>query len=335
LVFAVCAAGCRNLTAPTKLCVQEALLEDCRPAAEVEALLRDPRLEIRASRPTPSGRQNARILTLVAAQRRQPVRFRAKWRALSTAHGLNDPRKELATHGVQKLFLDERELVFPPTTGRCFELAAYRRAVTPDEQASLPGTECVYGTLSYWLEGAHAAREARLLGWLEAPGLFDEKLFYENSTYRRTIADVNLLSHLVDHGDTHSGQFLLTGFRHRPHVYVVDTTIAFSAYRNPTLLPRDDWSSIQVPALSARSVARLRGLSRQKVARLATIEQYEIRNGQLLPTAITRPASRADAGLRRVANVVQVGLTERELDSLWRRIQGVLARVDRGETRTF
>jgi hypothetical protein len=315
--------------------VDEALLEDCRPAAEVEALLRDPRLEIRASEPTPSGRQSARILTLVAAQRPEPVRFRAKWRALSTSHGLNDPRKEVAAHAVQKLFLDDRELVFPPTTGHCFELAGYRRAVSPEEQASLAGTACVYGTLSYWLEGAHATRDARLLGWLGARGLFDEKLFYDNATYRRTIADVNLLSHLVDHGDTHSGQFLLSGFRHRPHVYVVDTTIAFSAYRNPTLLPRDDWSSIQVPALSARSVARLRGLSRQTVARLATIEQYEIRNGRLVPSAMTPPALRADAGLRRVANVVQVGLTERELDRLWRRIQGVLASVDRGETRTF
>jgi hypothetical protein len=322
------------LTSPTVLC-QGGEARPCRSTAEVEAWLRHPELEILGAAGTPKGKQKARVLTLAVPGDRERIVFRAKWRADSTQHPLNDPRKELAAYVVQKLFLNAEQYVVPPAAGHCFPLAGYRTRVDATAQASFPRVECVFGILSYWLEDAQGIDDAADSERLDEDDLFDQRLFWKDPVYRRSLADVNLLAHVISHGDSHPAQFVITGDRYRPRVHVVDNTISFSDFRNPRLDREEDWSILHVPALSAESVARLRALRVADVRRLGVIERYEKRPGQLVHTDVPASGVPRDAGVRWVSGRLEVGLMPAELEELWRRIQGVLARVDSGEVRTF
>lgn len=337
--LATMACSCQapaRITPPTRLCVREAPNEPCRRPEDVEAMMRAPDLAILSSQETPAGRQRARILTVVAQTDQGPVRFRAKWRALSTSHGLNDPRKDLAAYAFQKLFLGPEEYVVPPTVGHCFDITDYRIRMNPKERASFPSVSCVYGTLSYWLEDAKDVADAEKAGWLGGSRLFDPQRFDQSTTYRRTIADVNLLDHIVGNGDTHPGQFVFTAAGTDPRVYCVDFTISFSPYRSPRLGPPDDWSLLHVPALPRESIDRLRRLQRSDVERLAVIEQYEIRKGQLVSTRPSAPAADLDAGLRwTTRGQLQAGLRTKEIAYAWDRIVRLRDALDRGDITVF
>jgi len=323
------------LSAPTVMCDAEHLDRRCRSAAEVEAWLRDPRLQVLGAAPTPKGKQKAKVLTLALPTKSGNIVFRAKWRADSTLTSLNDPRRELAAYAVQKLFLAPDQYVVPPAAGHCFAVEHYRARVEPLELPSFYGTSCVYGILSYWLEDAKSVDEAADTQRLDQDDLFDEDLFWRNATYRRSLADVNLLAHLISHGDSHPAQFVVTGDRKQPRVHVVDNTIAFSDFRNPKLDADEDWSILHVPALSAESLARLRALRFQDVLKLAVIERYENRHGQLVRASLPeRPVARP-TGTRWVGNRLEVGLTRAEINRLWRRLRLVLARLEAGEIQTF
>ena len=50
------------------------------------------------------------------------------------------------------------EYVVPPTAPFCFSLAAYRARVDRNANETFPGSGCVYGVLSYWLEGVTAVQ---------------------------------------------------------------------------------------------------------------------------------------------------------------------------------
>jgi hypothetical protein len=262
------------LTPPTELCTRERTSK-CRHPAQIESWLRDPRLEILHATGTPAGKQGAKVLTVSVPHEDGRVVLRAKWRAHSTAHQLNRPRKEIAAYAAQKLFLEPSDYVVPPTTGHCFELRHYRARVNRAERASFEGITCVFGTLSYWLESAEDLDSAEDEDLLPSESLLDEQLFAHNATYRRTLADLNLLSYLISHGDSHPAQFVFVGNQAAPRVYLVDNTIAFSKFRNPSL-PRDqDWSNVHVPALRSASVRRLRSLRFEDIAELAVVEQYK------------------------------------------------------------
>ena len=219
-----------------------------------------------------------------------------------------------------------------PPPGTAFRSSTIALA---SNRPSFDSTNCVYGILSYWLEDAKSIDQAADTQRLDEDDLFDEDLFWRNAAYRRSLADVNLLAHLISHGDSHPAQFVVTGDRKQPRVHVVDNTIAFSDYRNPKLDADQDWSILHVPALSAESVERLRALRFQDVLKLGVIERYDNRDGQLVRTSLpARPAARA-SGIRWVGNRLEVGLTRSEIDRLWRRLRAVLKRADAGEIRTF
>jgi hypothetical protein len=284
---------------------------------------------------TPKGKQNAKVLTLAVPSKHGSIVFRAKWRADSTISSLNDPRRELAAYAVQKMFLAPEQYVVPPTAGHCFEIAHYRARVEPSEPASFQGATCVYGILSYWLEDAQSIDEAADTERLDEDDLLNGDLFWRNSSYRRSLADVNLLAHLISHGDSHPAQFVVTGDRKQPRVHVVDNTIAFSDFRNPKLERAEDWSILHVPALSAESLARLRALRFHDLLKLAVIERYENRGGRLVHTDLPRRFAPRQTGLRWVNNRLEIGLTGAEINQLYRRLRGVVQRADAGEIRTF
>ena len=246
------------LTAPTQLCRAGAPIDHCRDAAEVEALLARPDLEILGAAPPPAGVQGARVLTLRAGGP-VPVVFRAKWRADATATRRNSPRRELAAHIVQKLFLDPDEYVAPPAAAHCFPLDAYRARVYAHARAADADASCVPGVLSYWLEDVESLSAAAREGWFHGAHhhAFDAALFERNPTYRDSIARVNIFTFVIGHADSHAANFVITIDREHPTVYSVDNSLSLGMPRNRRLAARHDWSRLQVPALPRAARERL------------------------------------------------------------------------------
>jgi hypothetical protein len=312
-----------ELTAPTRLCARGNDREPCRTARAIEELLERTDLVIDGVESTASGKQQAQLLTLVADPGGARLRFRAKWRALSTAHGLNDPRKEVIAYEVQKLVLEPDDFVVPPARSHCFELAAYKQRVDAKAVETFPRTGCIFGTLSYWLEGAETSSQ-----------VLDRELFRTDPIYRRTLADTNLLLYLVSNGDTHQDQFVsLRGDTGR-RIYCVDFTISLSTYKNPTLSFEEDWSNLHVPLVPSH-VERLRQISDERLNALAVVERHERSGNRLLRRPATRntpPHPRA--GLVWTNDELRIGITGEELELLRERLKTLVARVERGEPAT-
>jgi hypothetical protein len=209
----------------------------------VARLLSEDDLHILGWSPPPAGQQHTRLLSVAASQVTSAVEFHVKWRAASTAHGLNDPRREVLAHATQALFLPPDEWVAPAAASHCFDVGAYGRSLHVDEVPTFEGTRCLFGTLSYWLEGVHSLEQAEGRGWLRTAEPFDAHRAEHDELYRRTLADVNLLNYLVANGDTHDGQFVVVGDRQNLALYCVDFTIAFSDFRNPVMDQDQQWAT--------------------------------------------------------------------------------------------
>lgn len=318
-----------SLSAPARLCVSARPTRPCFSADEVEGWLRDPALRILAVGDTPTGVQGARVFTLAAPTATGEVVFRAKWRPYSSTTWANQPRRELAAYAVQKLFLDPHEYVVPPTAGHCFPLRDYRAAVDAAAQPSHDSLSCVFGFLSYWLENVQPLEEAEHTDWFDADAnLYDPDLFEEHPIYRRRVADVNLLTYLIRHADTHLRQFLIGTDPRLPVVYSVDNSMAFGVEKNSDL-SYHDWSELKVPALAARSIDRLRAVTDADLARLALLEEYRRdERGVLVPIHPAPPLGNPALGLRWREGEFQVGLSADEIAALTGRLHALLARVE-------
>jgi hypothetical protein len=319
------------LTPPARLCAAEGTASSCRNAHEIEQLLAADDLQILGMDDPPGGLQGAKILTLRGSAGGRSVTFRVRWRAQSTADVINEPRKELAAYAVQKLFLNDEELVAPPTAAYCFSLAAYRR-FAPDEKATFRGVDCVLGFATYWLEGVKNVSSAREDGWVGNHSdsmLWDPRLFERDPMYRASISKCNLLTHLINHGDAHGGQLLLEQTPRGLRAYVVDNSVAFLSIKNPVMLFREDWSQLLVPSLPPGSIARLQSLGRQDLAQLGVVQELELRDGRLLPRKPASTIAPNDAGAIRWSGTrLRIGLTDSEIDLVSSRIRDLLARPD-------
>ena len=283
---------------------------------------------------TPSGLQGAKILTLQGTLGERSVTFRVRWRAQSSAGLINEPRKELAADAVQRLFLDDDELVVPPTAAYCLPLADYRR-FAPNEKANFAGIDCVLGFVTYWLEGVTTVSSARQDGWLSernGSGLWDRQLFADDLVYRASVANCNVLMHVIHHGDAHNEQLLLERTPRGLRSYVVDNSIAFRSIKNPLLLLGEDWSELQVPWLPPSTIARLKAVTASDWERLVTVQQLELRDGRLVPLG---PVGSEQAGERLPGDEsefswhgrrLRIGLTRGEIDLVSARIRALAAR---------
>jgi hypothetical protein len=284
------------LTKPTQLC-RVGAARNCRHATEVEALLQEDDLEILAAHETSTGVQGAYLLTLRTRDWRRVV-FRAKWRPDSSETSRNSPRFELAAYSVQKLFLEAREYVVPPTATHCFPIAAYRARVNAKARES----KCVRGVLSYWLEDVTSVADAREAGWFRGlhDHVFDPARFERDRIYRDSIARVNVLTYVIGHRDSHARNFVLArAGKASAVVYSIDNSLSFTMAPNPRIPVFNDWSKLRVPALPRGVIDRLRVASAASLA-----------NGF-------------------------AGLTRDELAGVRARIAELVRRVDRGEVPVY
>ena len=310
------------LTPSSTLCKDPALGEKafCLPG-DTEQMLRTGKFEILEVRKPSSGLGGAQIFFM--GYPGDHLVIKAKWKtSKKDGHGFNnEPRKELATYKFQSLFLEPEESVVPPTVGRCIPIATFSEKVAPAKE-TFDGVPCVYGVLSYWLTN------------VSADGVWDEARFNSDPAYRQSVANLNLLTYLIDHRDTRPSNFLVSTDPKRPRTFAVDNGLAFSGFRNPIAWFKKGWDDIIVPALPKTQLERLRHLTRHDLDKLLTVAQYSVTKDGLVEVPPTQ-ALADDKGVRRQGDVIQFGLTRGEVDSVESRLKALLEKVDSGKIKTF
>jgi hypothetical protein len=289
--------------------------------ADIEnRLLRTPVevLDIEQARPSIENDRSARVL-LTGAAGEEPIQV--KWKPVHPgARGFNnEPRYELAAYRLQSLFLDEAEYVVPPTVLRSKTHAEYQ-ALMPAAEPTLRGTSSVLFLLSYWVQNV-TTRDP-----------FRPDRFESDPAYARHWANLNILTHLIDHKDGNVGNLLISTDPENPRVFAVDNDVAFASAASDRGAP---WARLQVDRLPGRTVERLRGLTEQDLKdTLGVVAEFVIVDGHLWPSA---PGGNLHPrqGVRIGDGHVQLGLTEREIRDVARRLQALLRRIDRGRIELF
>ena len=327
LAFGGCAARLAQpdlpLSSPATLCNDPALDKKsfCFPS-RAEAMLRTGKFDILQVKKPKSGTGGAVILFLGYPD--DHLVIKSKWKTSAKGgHAFNnEPRRELASYKAQALFLAPEEFVVPPTVGRCIPTAMFREKVRPAEE-TFDGAPCIFGVLSYWLSN------------VTADHVFDASRFDTDPAYRQSVANLNLLTYLIDHRDTRSSNFLVSTDPARPRTFAVDNGLAFSGFRNPiAYFIKTDWAEIIVPALPRKQLERLRKLTRHDLETLLTVAQYSVTPHGLEEVPPTPPFSES-RGVRRQGDVIQFGLTRREVDGIAARLKALLERVDSGKIKVY
>jgi hypothetical protein len=230
-----------------------------------------------------------------------------------------EPRYEIAAYRLQKLFLDEPDYVVPPTVGRIVPRSAY-----PEEgrgvRATFPEAEAVLVVLQLWLQGVRSR------------GVWNERRLRTDTAYARHLANTNILTHLINHGDANTGNLLISSDPDHPRVFVVDNGIAFSARPNPD---GHEWRTLRVRSLPDGTVERLRAVRGEDLhALLGVILQLERRNGELVMVE-PGPNLAPRRPVRSRGDVIQIGLTAHEINGVERRLLALLREIDRGWIQTF
>jgi hypothetical protein len=231
----------------------------------------------------------------------------------------NEPRYEVAAYEIQKMFLDEPDYVVPPTVMRAVPLD-WLRQHDPIASPTFREAESVLLVVQYWLSGV-------------TPDDFWEKDRLErDSVYARHLADFNILTYLIRHNDSNTGNFLISQNVSDPRVFSVDNGLAFRSERSNRGFY---WRDLRVDRLPRATVDRLRTITREQLEqRLATLAQYEVRDDRLVAVAAGESTDR-NRGVRMKNGILQLGLTNGEIGDVMGRIESLLKRVDEGKITTF
>jgi hypothetical protein len=180
--------------------------------------------------------------------------------------------------------------------------------------------ESVLLVVQYWLSGV-------------TPDDFWEKDRLErDSVYARHLADFNILTYLIRHNDSNTGNFLISQNVSDPRVFSVDNGLAFRSERSNRGFY---WRDLRVDRLPRATVDRLRTITREQLEqRLATLAQYEVRDDRLVAVAAGESTDR-NRGVRMKNGILQLGLTNGEIGDVMGRIESLLKRVDEGKITTF
>jgi hypothetical protein len=232
----------------------------------------------------------------------------------------NVPRFEIAAYEIQELFLDPAEYVVPPTVARAFPVDWYRE-LDPNARATFRELDAVLVVLQYWLFN------------VSNKDFWDRDRFEADTVYARHFGNFNVLTHLIRHGDENVGNYLISRDSANPRVFSVDNGIAFSSKESDR---GHRWRRMEVDRLPASTVERLRGLTEEELIRqLETVAQFRIEHDGTLTRVPSLPAVDPHRGIRRTDEIVQLGLTRREIRDVWQRLDRLLAAVDDGEIETF
>lgn len=232
----------------------------------------------------------------------------------------NVPRYEIAAYEIQKLFLEDAELVVPPTVARAFPLAWYRE-LDPDVEATFRDTRSVVVVLQYWLFN------------VTNDEIWDRDRFDADTAYARNFANFNILTYLIRHSDENQGNYLMSRNEDNPRVFSVDNGVAFASQHSDRGYR---WRRIRVDRLPAATIDRLRRIAPDDlVRRLETVAEFRVEPDGLLTRVYPGPALDPHEGVRREGDRIQFGLTRTEIDGIRDRLERLLNNVDRGRIELF
>ena len=321
-------AACAGTPEPVRMSVRQGPPSTVAPANwpappdEIERRLEAEPFELREVASAGGGTTGALKLTLFFPQHGDTIAF--KWKAVpaGNADGLNNvPRKEVAAYLLQRWFLDPPDYVVPTTALRCLPLEMLRSHGVAAEP-SLPGTRCVLGVLSVWLEQVTVPER-----------VFEPALFASDAQYAANVGRFNLLTYLIEHEDGRAGNVLVSKAPEDRRVFAIDNGIAFGATVKNWFVP--NWNVIRIPAVPHLEIERLRRVGRDEIDRLGVVTELRADADGMLEVVPPGPNHDPERGARVAQGWLQLGLTRSELDGLEARLHELLARVDRGELPLF
>lgn len=305
------------------------------PPTILPQVLAEGDLELIEVKPIGSGVTKPYKVTARVPQYDTTVRF--KWKAVpKSGDGVNNsPRKEIVADLIQRWFLDPNEYVVPTSTLVCVPIAT-AKTYNPDAEPNIPGTRCVLGNASAWLNNVTFPERGKMSvsEWACTPKIYDETRFMNDPGYARSLSNMNLLTYLIKHMDGRCGNFMISEDDSNYRIYSVDNGISFDNfwYRNYFT---QNWESIFVPAFRAKAIERLRQLTRKDLDSLGVaVEMRADEDGMLriVPEGENMDPSR---GARIATGRVQFGLKESEIDGLEERLEVLLDAIDDGRLATF
>jgi hypothetical protein len=176
--------------------------------------------------------------------------------------------------------------------------------------------------------------------WLEnvtVPDVFyDEARFLSDPAYAYAYGTFNILTHLSDHLDNRKGNFLTSKDDRFPRVYAIDNGIAFGSWIYNWFVPSSyAWRKIVVPAVPKSAVDRLRKLERADLESFSVLAEFHKNEDGFLDAVPPGASLNPSRSVNIDGGVVQIGLTESEIDDLWERIEELIERVDEGRLAVF
>lgn len=264
------------------------------------------------------------VLKLGIRMAKDSNEFAVKWKKAPSgdADGWNNtPRKEIAAYEIQKWFLDPSDYVVPTIVARCIPLDRYG-PIGDVPKPTVAGTRCVMGALVVWLDAVTVPDE-----------LHDPARFRDEPLYARHLADLNLLTYLVDHEDGREGNFLVSELEQERRVFSIDNGVAFGALVKNFLIP--NWNKIRVPALRKQTIDRLRAVGSEQYDALGVLVEMKADGaGVLRPVPLGENAA-PKKGSRVRPGWIQLGLEKDEIRAVRKRVERLLQQVDDGKLATF
>ena len=291
------------------------------PVAELEHMLQSEPLRIvsaQISRPKIQG--DITLKAEVVFGERPPMRIKIR-RAQPGADTFNNvPRYELAAYDLQKLLLDAPEYVVPPTALRMVPLAELR-AYARQAKSTFRGSDDVLCVVQYWLQDV-----------INPADVLDPVQLQSDAVYARHVGQLNVLTYLIQHGDSNVGNFLVSAEPKGARVFAVDNGVAFASEESDR---GELWKSMRVKRLPADVVERLRRMTEADLAsRLGVIAQWQLTNGHYV--AVPLGANLAPgSGVRREGATLQMGLTRDEISDVWDQARRLLKMIDKRELVSF
>ena len=291
-----------------------------RPVADLEQRLNQMPFEILKAVPARGIKEDVALKSDVRFEDGVELRIKIRPANFGGSEFNNEPRYELAAYVLQKAFLDEPDMVVPPTALRAVthsQLAPFAPAVPP----TFRNANDVIVVLQYWLKEVSGPND-----------VWDPARFKSDPAYARHVANLNVLTYLIGHGDSNAGNILLSTDPDNPRVFSVDNGVAFRSLKSDR---GQLWRSMRVPSVPKQTVERLRTLDRARLNEvLAALGTWDVRDNHLVPLAGQAAYSGAK-GVRTHDGNVQFGMTPREIADVDQRRQEILEKVANGRLGTF
>lgn len=248
----------------------------------------------------------------------------AKWKKVPIGgHETNNaPRYELAAYQFQKLFLEESEYVVPPTVIRFFTFDEYKKIESEKRQfySTFENAEGVIYVLQYWLQN------------VSTNNIFDEARIESDAEYSRNVANLNIFTYLIRHNDSNKGNFLISKDTGSPRVFAVDNGMAFQSLESKSGI---EWRKIRVERLPKDTIEKIRKINLDMLrSSLGVVAQFQINNNTMTGVEPTENID-IEKGVRITEDIIQFGLTEKEIIDIYDRHQKLLKQIDEGDIELF